>query len=106
MVNKVRGEVEVILDGKTYTMVPSFQAMCEIEAVTGLGIVALARRYQSLNFGISDAAAIVTAAIKAGGEDAEVQKVGAMIAKSGLENFATPIAEFLQMALGGPSKGE
>ena len=85
MTNKVRGEVEVLLGGKTYTMVPSFQAMCEIEAATGMGMVALARRYQSLTFGITDAATILTFGIKASGEDATIEKVGKMIAEEGLE---------------------
>ena len=106
MANKHRGEVEIELGGKTYAMRPTFQSLCEIEAGTGLGIVALVKRWGGSNFGISDAAVIVTAGMKASGEEgASLQKVGEMIFDAGLANVAAAVSEFLQTALGGPSQG-
>ena len=104
--NEHRGEVAITLSGKDYVMRPTFQCLCEIEGKTGVGIFALARRFHASNFGISDAAIIVTAGMKSAGEEgATVQKVGEMIFEQGLDSTAAPITEFLMMALGGPSKG-
>lgn len=104
--NKHRGEVEIELGGKTYVIRPTFQCMCEIEAGTGKGVMALAIAWAARNFGIADAAVIVTAGMKAAGEEgATLQKVGDMIFEVGLANVTAPIAKFLEMALGGPTKG-
>lgn len=35
MANPERGEVAFVVDGKTYTLKPSMNAMCEVEARTG-----------------------------------------------------------------------
>ncbi len=106
MANKHRGEVEIELGGKTYALRPSFQCICEIEAQTGLTIVALARRYGAGNFGMTDAAVIVTAGMKAAGEEgASLQKVGDMIFLGGLDKIGAALPGFLMMALGGPAEG-
>ena len=104
--NEHRGEVAITLVGEDYVMRPTFQCLCEIEAQTGVGIFAMARRFHASNFGISDAAIIVTAGMKAAGETgATVKKIGEMIFETGLDKTAAPITEFLMMALGGPSQG-
>ncbi len=44
MANKERGEVTLALGGETYTLVPSFGAVCEIEDALGTNLFALGRR--------------------------------------------------------------
>ena len=78
------GEVEIELDGRAYTMRPCFQALAEIEAATGTGIMALVRRFAGKSFGIGDVTAVVTAGLKAAGEPATQEKVGELIFKTGL----------------------
>ena len=95
------GEVEIELDGRAYTMRPCFQALAEIEAATGTGIMALVRRFAGKSFGIGDVTAVVTAGLKAAGEPASQEKVGELIFKTGLLKAATPAGEFLWAALGG-----
>jgi hypothetical protein len=44
MADKERGEVTLELGGETYTLVPSFGAVCEIEDALGVNLFDLARR--------------------------------------------------------------
>ncbi len=44
MANKERGEVTLELGGETYTLVPSFGAVCEIEDALGASLFTLGRR--------------------------------------------------------------
>ncbi len=44
MANKERGEVTLELGGETYTLVPSFGAVCEIEDALGTNLLSLAQR--------------------------------------------------------------
>ncbi len=46
MANKERGEVTLELGGETYTLVPSFGAVCEIEDALGTNLFALGRRVE------------------------------------------------------------
>ena len=94
------GEVEIELDGRSFTMRPSFRALMEIEAATGTNIMTLVRRFAAKSFGIGDVAAIVTAGLKAAGEPASRDKVGELVFKTGLLKVATPAGEFLWNALG------
>ncbi len=85
MANKVRGEIEVRLDGKTWAMRPAFQALAEIEGVTGLGI-----------------AAVMAAGIRAGHDDApDYESVKQAIVGEGFNKFAVVASEFLAGALAG-----
>ena len=43
MANAVKGEVAFDLDGKTYTLVLDFNALCEVEDVLGAGEMKLAK---------------------------------------------------------------
>ena len=51
MANKHRGEVEVRLGGRTWTMRPAFQALAEIEGTTGLGFAAVVKPFADSQFG-------------------------------------------------------
>ncbi len=103
--NPNSGEVEVELDGRSFTMRPSFRALMEIEAATGTNIMTLVRRFAAKSFGIGDVAAIVTAGLKAAGEPASRDKVGELVFKTGLLKVATPAGEFLWNSLGTGREG-
>lgn len=105
--NKHRGEVEIMLDGKAYVMRPTFEAMAEIEAKTGHGMLYLATRTAEGDIGITEAAMIITAALRAAGEPATVETVGPMIFRTGLIKVLAPVGEYLTNALtGGEPPGE
>lgn len=110
MTNPHRGEVEIVLAGKSYTMRPTFQALAEIEHLAGAGMVALANRFIAKQYGVRDAAAIIFPAIKATGETgASYERVGELVVQTGLTNIAPALLQFVVNAISGgetPKPGE
>ena len=107
MANKQRGEVEVVLGGKTWTMRPAFQALCEIEGRTGVGITTLARRCYEGEFGVGPITAVLWAGIRAAHDDApDYDEVGRLVVKEGVSRFAAPALAFLLAALIGDDAGK
>ena len=107
MANKQRGEVEVRLAGKTWTMRPTFQALCEIEGRTGVGITTLARRCHEGDFGAGPIVAVLWAGIRATHDDApDHDEVGRLVVAEGVIGFAAPALEFLLAALLGDGAGK
>jgi hypothetical protein len=103
--NKHRGEVAITLAGKPYVLRPTFQAQCEIEDLTGRGMMALLDRFVRRQFGARDVAAVLYAGMKAGGESgATFEKVGEMAVEDGLVNFTTAVGDFLTNAITGGEK--
>jgi len=106
MANEERGEVDIILDGGTYVMAPTFQAMAEIEAGSGQKFVPFARGFMLGNIGIVDVAVVITAAIKAGGKPAVLKDVGEMVVRTGLMSpgLLEAVKTFLDNAMSGGVK--
>ena len=106
MTNKVRGEIEVELAGKTWTMRPAFGALAEIEGRTGLGMAAVVKRFTEGVFGIDDLAAVIAAGIRAAHDDApDFESVKRAIVEEGFNEFAVVASEFLAGALAGGASG-
>ena len=102
MANKQRGEVEVELGGKTWTMRPAFQALAEIEDMTGLGIAAVVKRFFESQFGIGDVTAVIRAGIRAAHDDApDFETIKRAIVAEGFNEFAIVASKFLAAALAG-----
>ena len=106
MANKQRGEIEVMLAGKTWTMRPAFGALAEIEGKTGLGMAAVVSRFTEGRFGIDDVAAVIGAGIGAAHDDApDFESVKRAIVEEGFNKFAVVASEFLAGALAGGESG-
>lgn len=99
--NSEHGRVAITLAGKSYTMTTNYQAALEIEERIGEGILTLARRAGEGNIGLREATAIITAGLRAGGEPATPDKVGAMIMADGLLDKLEPVAAYLIKAIAG-----
>lgn len=99
--NPQRGEVEIALAGRRFTLRPTFQAIAEIEKQTGCGLIELLQCLSGGGVKVSDLAAIITAGLRAAGEPARFDKVGAMLLESGLEPVMQPVGEFLVGAVTG-----
>jgi hypothetical protein len=100
MANKERGEIAVSLGGKDYRLRPTFQALAEIENRSGIGLVALARRFLAQDFGLNDVIAVLEPAIEAGGVKPPAD-LGALVVMQGIATFTAPIETFLIQALTG-----
>ena len=107
MANRHRGEVEVMLGGARYTLRPTFEALCEIEDRTGLGLVELARRFWEGRFGARQLAVVLWAGIRAAGGDApDYERIGQLVVEQGFQDLAGPVARFLAGVIGGEEDEE
>ena len=98
--NSFRGDIEVTLGGAAYTMRPTFEALLEIERLTGIGLIPLARRFYSQEFGVADIRNVIVPAIKAGGGKVP-DNIGKLIIDAGPVNLGGVVAQFLVGALSG-----
>ena len=104
MANPHRGEVEVILAGKTHTLRPTFQALAEIENKTGMGLLDLGRNFAAGRFGGQDLTAVIWAGLRGhvGVANApDYATVGDLVVDEGFTRLAAPVGAFLAALLGG-----
>lgn len=100
MSNSLRGEVEVDLMGRSWTMRPTLQAIRETEDRTGRGIAGTVRRFAQGEFGIDDVAAVLHAGIKAAHSEApSFAEVQGAVFDEGFDRLATSAAMLLRNAL-------
>lgn len=102
MANPHRGEVEIVLGGKTYVLRPTFDSLAAIERATDTRLLPLTRRFMELDFGIVDVAQIIQAAAV---EKPPRDELGRLILEAGLAEIGGPITRFLAGALNGGREG-
>lgn len=100
MANEQRGEVCIVLQGREYTLRPSFAAIVAVERRTGCGIMLLARRFVDVTFGLTDAAVVVEECAKAAGETLP-SDVGECIRRQGIEALAGPLMRLMLASIRG-----
>lgn len=97
MANEVRGEVEIKLGGKRYSLRPTYEALAEIENLTDAGLIKLAGRFQEGDIRIKDVVAIIWAGM---GDDAPaIDEVGRLVVAQGLADLTAVAGIFLAAAL-------
>lgn len=75
MTNRIRGEIEAEIEGRTYTLCLTLGAMAEIESALGVDSIAeLGARMQQVRF--RDLIAILGALMRGGGNDIADEAVG------------------------------
>lgn len=101
MVNKYRGEVPISLGEESHKMIPSFEAMVEIEDKTNQCIFELMRDIvENHRLKISTATAVVTAGINASRKEMKLptysyEWVGQQIFKDGIMSVLPAVRDFL-----------
>jgi len=98
--NKARGEVEIVLKGRTLKMRPTHQFLAEIESLRGMGVMAIVQRFLTRNYGFADVVDIVWAGLKAGGLQVRRDKVAELVFETGITAPASAAIELLSNALG------
>lgn len=91
-------QVPLVLGGRRFLLQPRFAALAETERRTGLGLVALARRFAEGRYGLGDAVALLHPALadEAGLDEAAF---GALVVDAGLVAVAPACAGLLALAL-------
>lgn len=103
-VNAQRGDGEVVLDGTTYPLRLSFEAIAAIEGKCG-PIVPLGRRLGNFQYSALDVHAILAAGIAAAGQKVP-DDLGARILAQGILPVGSALLAFLTPALSGSRRPE
>jgi len=104
---KTRGEMSIQIDGKDYTMVPSFQAIDGIDSC-GKGIIELAMRASDGTLLSSEIVNVIHQGILASGEKIDRDTIGKAMMDAGVANYYSIALDFLKVAMQGttPPKNE
>ncbi|MEZ5923912.1 MAG: gene transfer agent family protein [Hyphomicrobiaceae bacterium] len=96
MANRHRGEIEAVLDGKTYTLCLTLGALAELEQAFGASdLTVLAGRFGQGRMSARDAIRILTAGLRATGHDVSEDHVAGMQADGAAVGFVTIVARLL-----------
>ena len=101
MVNRRRGEIEAVLDGRTWTLCLTLGALAELEASLAAGdLMGLARRFGEGKLTAIDAVRVIGAGLRGAGNDIDDAAVARMKADGGAAGFVAIVAELLSVTFG------
>jgi hypothetical protein len=101
MVNRHRGEIEAILDGKPYRLCLTLGALAELEDAFGADdMLALAQRFEAGRLRARDAARIIAAGLRGGGHKLSEAQIAQMHAEGGACGFVDIVVRLLAATFG------
>ncbi|MGF1650358.1 MAG: gene transfer agent family protein [Hyphomicrobiaceae bacterium] len=104
MVNKHRGEIEAVFDGKSYRLCLTLGALAELESAFGdEDMLALAERFSSGRLSARDAIRIIGAGLRGAGVDIGDDKVARFRTDDGAAGFVAVVARLLAATFGAPA---
>ncbi len=96
MANLYRGEVEAVLDGKSYRLCLTLGALAELEQAFGEDdMLAIAERFQAGRIRAKDAMRMIGAGLRGAGYSLEDEQVAAMQVEGGAAGFVDIVARLL-----------
>lgn len=101
MTNKRRGEVEAVLDGKSYGLCLTLGALAELES--GLGaddLMALAERFEARRLSARDLLRIIGCGLRGAGHALSDDEVARMKVAGGLADYVRIAADLLAATFG------
>jgi hypothetical protein len=109
MVNELRGEAEIVLDGATFGMRPTYEAIVAVESATGASIATMAMAGANVRLPLGWVAIIVTEFVRAWGKangnqtaaNLAVDRVGGLIMDSGIVAAQLTVAKIMNAAVTG-----
>lgn len=103
MVNRHRGEIEAVLDGRPYRLCLTLGALADLEHAFGEeDMLAVAERFESGRITARDAIRVIGAGLRGAGHDIDDQAVAAMQAEGGAAGFVAIVARLLTATFGAP----
>ena len=104
MANRHRGEIDAILDGRSWTLCLTLGALAELEATYGdEDITSLTARFSSGRLSATDMIRIIGAGLRGGGHPLADEDVAQMQAEAGALGFAQLVSELLAVTFGDAS---
>ncbi len=102
MANGKRGEIDAVIDGKSYTLCLTLGALAELEASLATGdLMGLARRFGEGKLTAGDAVRVIGAGLRGAGNDVADEAVARMKAEGGAAGYVAIVAELLAVTFGG-----
>lgn len=102
MANVHRGEVEALLDGKTFRLCLTLGALAELEAAFGDDdMLALAARFEKGRLSASDCVRVIGAGLRGAGYEIRDMEVAAMQSERGAAGYVEIVAKLLRATFGG-----
>lgn len=101
MANRQRGEIEAVLDGRTYALCLTLGALAELEAgLTAGDLMGLAKRFADGRLSSADAIRVIGAGLRGAGNDIDDAAVARMRADGGAAGYVAIVAELLGATFG------
>ncbi len=102
MVNRHRGEVELKIDGKTYTLCLTLGALAHLEAAYGgEDILTLAERFSRGHLTSTDALNLLQAGLKGGHHECAALDLENLSFEGGMAGLIRILADLLRVTFGG-----
>lgn len=102
MPNLHRGEIEAILDDKTYTLCLTLGALAELENCLGADdLIALTERFENGRMKSSDITHIICAGLKGGGYEVDIDEVSRMKVHDGAVGYINIAVRLLKATFHG-----
>jgi hypothetical protein len=106
MANAHRGEVEAVLDGKSFRLCLTLGALAELEAAFGdEDMLALAQRFGGGRLSARDCVRIIGAGLRGAGYEISDDAVRAMQAENGAAGYVDTVARLLRATFGDEAEG-
>lgn len=105
MANVHRGEMRVVIAGKEHTMRVTFEAMANIEDLTGTRSIPLVSRFAARDVGVRDIVAVLGQGIRAAEPAFDPMVVREAIEAQGPVSFIDPCLRFLTLFMNGGQAG-
>jgi hypothetical protein len=97
MSNRHRGEIEVALGDRRWTLCLTLGALAELEAAYGdEDLLSLAERFERGAIGARDAIRIIGAGLRGAGNDVSDREVAALAVEGGAAGYIRIVADLLQ----------
>jgi Phage tail tube protein, GTA-gp10 len=107
MVNRHRGEIEAILDGKSYRLCLTLGALAELEHAFGEDdMLAVAERFEAGRIAARDAIRMIGAGLRGAGYDLDDEVVAAMKSEGGAAGFVDVVARLFAATFTALRRGE
>jgi Phage tail tube protein, GTA-gp10 len=106
MANRHRGDIEAVLDGRTYRLCLTLGALAELEDAFGAeDMLALATRFESGRISARDCLRVISAGLRGAGHDVSEDEVARMQADKGAAGFVEIVARLLSATFGAAQDG-
>lgn len=107
MVNRLRGEISAMLDGREWTLVLTLGALAELEAAYAVeDLNGLVERFGSGRLSARDLVKVLGAGLRGAGHVVSDDQVASMRAPGGAPGYAAIVADLLRVTFGTGEAGE